>query len=337
VGGLVRNFRSITCVITAVVGWTQICSGATLEWHAPPSCSPDAFAFKFEQITDRQLEGAAPGAVRILVLTLPDDTWQVQVEMTLITQTRASTRILKGTTCADVSQAAAVAVAMALFDGLPNNPNASDSGATNAATQPQAVANEQPQLPVARTGSDKASTTALPRPTPTTPLLISAFAMATLDSNLLGEVALGGRAGLGFSWPAWELSVSYTGFPPLQKSFGPDLGIELSAHAGVATGCYAFGIAPVRSLLCVNYEAGVVIGEGSGARLSVKRKQAPFFHAVRPEGALHVSLRPKLDVRLFLGPTFALNRTEFVVDDGKVAHAVPAVGVRGGAGVAWTF
>ncbi len=327
-------FRCIWLLALALIlsSTCRTVGAATLEWNATADCSPDAFAQKFEQVTERQLHEAPGRAVYVSVRQDAASVWLLEVSIAHDAQEPTSTRSLKGVSCTDVSHAAAVAVAMALFEELPMAEESTSNVETTAAEAPdETLDRPKPVTTASRASVSSQSAEA------STPWNVPVFAHAALDGSLLGEVALGFKVGLALARTSWEVSLSYSMFPSVTKIVEADLSVELGAQTGALAGCYLFVAPPVRPVVCVAYEAGVLTGEGTGKGLAMPRRQRTFWHAVRPEVGLHVTLRPALDMRFALGPALGLNRLQFVLDNDRVAHDVPVFSVRGSAGLPGRF
>lgn len=305
----------------------QVVSATELEWSAPESCSEDSFVQQVEDNLQQSLAELTLESIAVMVTEGPS-AWVLEFSLHEEGTERPPSRKLTGASCADVSGAAAVAVAMALHSRAGQQRASEPAPAVQpAAESPVATGDVSPdeREPAAPAATEESGP---PYQWPIQLLLLG-------DVSLLGTPSYGLGVGVGVARGSWEGALSGAVLPKVELRTSDTLGMTLGASMGMAAGCFHVGGPPATPRVCLGYELGVVYGEGSGTGLRVSRQQRALWHALRPEVGLGVPLAPGLSLRLFAGAAVRLSRARFVYDAGRVAHEMPSISARGTIGVAW--
>jgi hypothetical protein len=228
-----------------------------------------------------------------------------------------------GASCADVSRAGAVAVAMAIH--------------SHASELPAVERLEAPEDGTSPASASEISSPKVLQPIAEQPYHFALQLLLLGDTSLLGTPTYGLGAGLAVTRGRWEAVLSGVVLPTVELRASDTLGMTLGAALGMASACRHLVGPPATPRVCLGYELGVLSGEGSGTGFVLTRERQVVWHALRPEIGLGVSLGPALELRLLAGAALALTRATFVFDDGRVGHEVPRVSARGTIGLVWTL
>jgi hypothetical protein len=303
-------------------------SAASVHWSAPDNCPKDVFVFSLEQTLERRVEDIVDVEIS-LGLEGSGNAWSVEFSLGPHPATGSpATRRLEGTSCADVSRAAAVAVAMALHAG----------GRVQVAAPEDSSEPANPEPPEAERGHEANAEVESPgEPSPEAVWSVPVSAGLVVDGALLGELALGYTVGLGIIRRRWELGVNAVLLPQTLHATSDGLAVKLDALLGVASLCARVGDPPASPRLCVGYELGRLHGEGSGPGLRSIYSRRATWQAVRADLGVDVPLTGDLALGLTGGAALALTKARFVFDDGPVAHQLPRFSGRGTVVLRWVF
>jgi hypothetical protein len=303
-------------------------SATELEWSAPASCSKDAFVQQVEDNLQRSLAQSTLESITVTVTERARSAWTLEFSLSEVGMQTPPSRKLTGSSCEDVSRAAAVAVAMALHARA--DAERAASPVAEPPSTPLALP-EEPRDPEPATVVTEGSDPRTPGPPYRWPLQVLLLG----DVSLLGTPSYGLGAGAGLGRGRWEGTLAAAVLPTAELRTSDTLGLAIGATIGMASGCFYLGGPPATPRVCLGYELGVVYGEGSGSGLRVTRERRAFWHALRPELGVGVPLASELELRLFAGAALGLSRASFVFDAGRVAHEIPSVSVRGTLALAW--
>lgn len=264
---------------------------AELTWRAPAECSREAFVSKLERATEQPLN-ALPGVIELEIQVDASARWVARFHLVDDMGDKSAQRELRGSSCADVANAAAVAVAMALHDeNEPTLSNEKASGTagtetrTAAATAPTADARETPS----------------PEPGGPAPEL-GLHAQLLVDTSLFGEAAL--AAGIGVSVYSGSLGLEAEGAALLPKELrvSDTLGVELLGGLASATGCYRAASVATEPRMCLGYQGAYINARGTGRGLKLSRNQSALWHALHARGSMGTALSENFALRLFIAP-----------------------------------
>jgi hypothetical protein len=298
---------------------------ARLEWRAPAACPTRADVLwhvgnlaDSQELRWRRFERIRAGVER------RGAGWGLALEFVASGGIRR--RTMTSAHCADLAEAAAVAIVLALrTDAAPSD----DWQALNASTAARA---SEPEL---------APPPALPEPAEplrepavadadaeSEPLTIAAEAEAVIDPNTLGPAALGASAGVSLGLGRFSTALYAAAFPSATTELGASQSVALALWTGGLRGCYRWG----RGLdACALMELGRVSAEGVGlVRASEARDVwatpglSVAFTAVPFEG---------WGITTRLSAFHPLVRGRYRVDEGTTVHHLPAVGFRAALGI----
>jgi hypothetical protein len=316
--------RPLLLLVLQVVGLSVAAraSAASVRWSAPDDCPENEFVFTLEQTLERSIDEMVDVDISLEVEGA-GNAWRVEFSLGPNPGRAPATRTLQGTSCGDVSRAAAVAVAMALHARGRVEEEPSSEPPTPEPPEPEHKADAAPQ------GARESS--------PGTPWSVPISAGIVLDGALLGELALGYSFGLGIGWRGWELGTAVAVLPQTRHATSDGLALNLDALLGIAVLCRRVGGPPANPRLCIGYEFGSVRGEGAGPGLRATYSRRATWEAVRADLGVDLSLSEDFTLLFAGGLVVALTQARFVFDDGPVAHRLPRFSGRGSAAVRWVF
>jgi hypothetical protein len=317
------SFGSSSVLFSALaVLFATPAGAAELRWEDSNECArQDAVVRRIESLVGRDLASVdgirfevsvqqSPNKLRLRVVTVP-------------THGSPNTRWFEGKTCDEVSDAAAVAMAMAIraeapAEDLPSKPPAREASV-------EAQPDVSPSL-------DRGPQPEAPRVAPSTvdrQLVHAAFGAAmAADSSALPGVAAGVDVGAALVLPYARLEARGVLFPPRARAVEGDRGGQFSLLAGALFACAT--LAERRALGCVGYELGRISGEGTGVRHPLLG--AALWQSVRLEAGLAWPISTDLRLTLRAGVSLPIDRPEFQLD-GSAVHQPGAVAVRAAVGV----
>jgi hypothetical protein len=301
-------------------------SAAELAWHGPSTCENRAYvAEQAEALSRRTLESAEGLAFEVRV-SGAGEAW----ELVLVTHTAPDggprERTFRGRSCAEVSDAAAVAIAMTL-GGRDEEPL--------VATEEPSPSDERSAAPVPEYSPTPAVPAEPPSAADEPEVAWFAAVHAVLDTGALPSVAFGPELALGLDWRRLRLSLDGGVLLPNSAELADDRGGTFTLYYAALFACLTQPLGKSAAAGCVGYELGSMTGEGTGVdrpRLGSALWQAPRFE-VGAATAVSASVR----VGLGVGLAVPLSRPEFELDQGEVVHRAAAVSGRARAGVALAF
>lgn len=314
---------AIAAAVTAV---TAPGAAAEIRWTGDPSCRRELeVAEQVASMTGRELRAIDSADFELDTQPPSAGTWQLELKTTRRADNARSSRTLQGKSCVEVTDAAAVAIALAV-------------GPESEPSEPH-VHSEQPASAIAR-ASAIASVSRAPAVRRPTSLLWFAALAGTLDSSVTPNVALGGALHLGLGWQPSRVSLTRLRFDLEGALYAP---ID-SAPSDGRGGRFQLGyVAPLvcgetplggNALLgCVGYELGQLSGEGRGKAVSAPHRATTFWSAARAELGLFVPLVAQVRVFGRAGVALPLVRHEFVLDGSDLVYRPAALSFRGQLGL----
>ncbi|MEY4550945.1 MAG: hypothetical protein RL685_7140 [Pseudomonadota bacterium] len=315
-------------------------------WRAPASC-PDreAVASRLRDTLGTELASFGRNwQVQGQVQRAADGQWRLVLELREPQQPStapARQRVLHARRCADLVEAAAVAVALALGDA--REVAAESSAAESPASEPPASEPPASEPPVAAPpapvpaaprdsttapGIALAESDAAPLPRAPQPKSLSASLEALLDTASVSGPALGGSLALGGWLGDFALDAHATWLPAREEEI----------RAGQTAD---FGLLAAGARLCARlWGSAQGLGLAGCAGMEVGRFSAESFGLVAAGRVQDTWLAPSLGVDLrgkLLGPLAArsrlellapLRRQEYRVDLSEPVHEIPALTVR---------
>jgi hypothetical protein len=306
-------------VVAAAAFWPERCPAAELRVEAPGDCSSEIeISERVAQLLGRRLAEVPDLALDVAIVKAgPELSLSVGV-----TERDGQRRVreLSSSTCAEATDAAAVAIAMAVqlraedravpdsespeaeADARPTQPKSSDAA-------PELVVPSQPPAPIDReraAGSEARW----------------AIAVSGLsDVGTLPELAIGGEGNVALSSSSFR-AVAGLGYLPPQTTSGDPAG-KFSLVFGSVGACFVRPVSGLRALGCAGYELGYLRGEG--VRVTVPREDGYAWHLARIEGAALVPLSPTFGLLARGVMGVPLDRRPFRVDEREVHRPKAAV------------
>lgn len=307
--------------------------GPRLEWRAPGACPTRDVVLSQVASLAAEDDVSWTRFQRLRATLEPEGAgWRLDLEFE--GQGGVRRRVMRGGGCAELAEAAAVAIVLAHRSGEGTTAEW-DIAATRAADlegeppvttlAPEA---HSPSLELPRAADDVGGGTSPGHAGGATGVTVSAGAEAVLDPATLGSAAFGAAAGLALRSGALSARLYAAGFPAVQTRLGTGQAISVGLWTGGLTGCHGWG----RGLdTCALLELGQVSASGVG--LTQAREGRDLWAA--PGLSLGFTSAPfdGFGITTRLSAFHPLIRGRFRVDDGDVVHRIPFVGFRAAVGI----
>lgn len=306
----------------AFVAWAtpSVARGAGLGWDGPADCArAPMVALRVEDLTKRPLE-----AVEHLDFEITVARDGVAWNLTLVTRTSGrepSQRAFTGANCDEVSNAAAVAVAMAI-QAAEQPPTAE---VTEAAPEPP----PPPPAPAAPSPTVRTDIQAVEKRT--SPHLGGIVGLSALfDTAALPHPTFGASAGGGLRWGSLRGEAAFMIFAPSRAALANGRSGEFNLWGVDVAGCIEPAGALVTVFGCAGVELGQMSGEGRG--VSAPELGSALWSAARLEGGAGIDLGAALRVVPRLGVAVPFHRPQFVLA-GEPIHRPAALSLRAALGI----
>jgi len=271
---------------------------APLTWSAPTGCgSAAAVQARVSELLDEP-ELAFDGVQVEARVSETAGGWALH----LLTRDALGTREreLQAAACADLVEAAAIAITLAF-----------EAARSGGETPPVEVAPTSPPA-----GERAAAEPAAPPPAAASPTA-SAGAELLIDLNSLAAVAAGPSLFVALGWDALSLGLHATWLPGTNETVGPAQAVEVSLLSAGLSLCYALGRGLLDTAVCAGLDAGQLTARGAGLRESRVvhdpwlSTQAGLMLSRELGAGLALQARGELVVPL-LRQTYGVNETEAV-------------------------
>lgn len=317
---MVPTKRSV-CAAAASLLFTVDAFAADLSWTAPKECPEQpSVVGDLEELIGQPIAQASAIHFAVLVEQRPDGGWHAELTTT---GRNSGSRSLTGGSCAEVSRAAVVAMALVVNSDREQS-TAESSSVNKKASEPA------PRKPVSQPEAEDPAQEE-PSSIPLHPLL---HASAMLDGTALPSYALGVALDAGIALDDWRILVGGLYLPPVEERQG-DSGGKFALLAASVTGCYRLPLQTWAALLCGRYELGRLRGEGIDVAQS--RPQNTRWNAVAAEAVASLPFSSTAELGLGVAAVVPLERAKFVLDSPEPVHELPAIGPRLQAGVTVVF
>jgi hypothetical protein len=312
--------------LLAPFAWAASARAATVTWSAPPECDdPRQTTEEAERLLGRSLAEIQAVDFEVNVARAGERDWSA----TLVTISQPSherrERVLRGTSCNEVTAAAGVALAM-VVDASEQKPHTEEAPAAEPVNHPE----ETPPV----VGPPPAATQrarAIP-PLAPPPRLGAAFSVGLVgDVGSLPAVAPGGEGAASLRYGSWQLTALGNFYFPTEKHVLGEKGAELKLSLGGLLGCRRWSLGVGQALACLGAEAGWLSGTGLG--LQSPRTEGAFWWAPRADAGAAVPIGGKLSFYARLGLVLPQIRREFVVEDALMVHRAAPISGRAGVGI----
>lgn len=319
--------RVAIAVAAAVVvaGVAEVASAADIRWGGDASCRRELeVAEQVRSMIGRDLRLVDDIDFELRPQQGNDGTWRIELDMVRRAGRLRSSRSVEGKSCEEVTDAAAVAIGLALGP----EPDRAELQSTPAAPAANVVPNEF----------------AAPDSTHSKALVWFAGVGASLDSSVTPNVALGGALRLGLSWAPSIASRTRLRFELEGALFAPTERTSANGKGGKFQLGYLAPLVCAETPLernafigCVGYELGQLSAEGQGNAVSASRQRATLWYAVRAEVGLLVPVSSGFRAFARSGAALPLVRHEFVLDGSELVFRPPAISFRGQLGLELSF
>lgn len=295
-----------------------------LVWHAPAGCSTAA-AIR-ERVTDllgqpeldrrhvRRVEGR---------VSETREGWALH--LTLVDASGSRERQLASPHCADLAEAAAVAISLA-FEAA----RARERSEPSAALEP-APAAPSAEGPASAAPDSPASAPPAAPPAPASGALQPWFgAELWLDGHALPVAAAGTSLVAALRASDLRLGVFAGWLPGVERSVAPGQSVHFSLLLGGVRACYTLGHGVIDTALCAGVEAGRLSARGAG--LLSARSTADLWLAPQLGLELASALSSHLALQLRADAITPLLRQGYAVNETDDVHHVASLGVRAALG-----
>lgn len=290
-------------------------AGAELSWRGSSDCRRELeVAEQIESMTGRRLRD-----VDLADFELEPEPSAEGQRLTLTTITRASgersSRVFEGKTCVDVTDAAAVAIALTIGSG-PVAPEPSSSPGPAPSSSPNTAKSLRNPAPV---------------PPATPPWRFSGAASVVVDSSVTPNPVAGGSLRLALGKPYFRFELEGTAFAPSKQLDGDGRGGTFQLAVVAPLACLVREVGAPSLLACAGYEIGSLSAVGEGVTEPFDR--TTLWQAGRAELGLLWPLSASVAIGGRLGGAVALTRRTFVLDNPTAVHRPPLLSGRLALGV----
>ena len=324
-----RGRRENVCLLGALAALTSAPDVAAREltWNAPAACQQSAYvAEQIETLTGRSLASIEDYDFSVEVAEGPGRTW----ELLLVTKPRGaaeqSERRFRGASCSEVSDAAAVAIAMTLRGDAAETRAAESQEPARTPSQPVALPPVSDRRP-----RDVETKRAGPRERNGASSAAAHLGLRGIfESGALPGAGFGGVLAAGVGWHALRLELQGGLLGPRGTDTSGGRGGDFQLAFGAALACYQRELGRPRALACLGYELGSLSGEGYG--VAEPRLGSTLWHGILVELGAGLPLSETLSLSLRAGVGVPLGRRAFVLDRGEQVHRPSTISGRAQAG-----
>jgi len=249
-------------------------------------------------------------------------TWRVRVDAINRADGSRRSRAITGHGCAELAEAAAVAIAMSA-DADVHQPAAADDGPPPPPVA--AVSTVAPPTPSAAVAK---------RPPPARMQPAVGLALA-VDTGALPGVALGSALQASLRRQDLRLVVQAAFFPSQETRVAGGIGGDFQLVLGGLLGCFAHGAERLTLSACAGGEVGRVTGSAIG--VSTPRLGSALWAAGRAEVGAELTFASRFLVFVQGGVALPAKRPTFVVDGTVRVHQADGLTARSMLGIAVTF
>lgn len=287
-----------------------------LDWDAPEGC-PDGVALhqSLKDVLGEPLDFGRLERVRGSIERRAND-WALTLELSESGRTR--TRLITARACADLADAAALAIQLARVEPL-EAPAAPEPPSTPKATPAPAV--EAPPQPVDAAPAPPLRT----RPEPARAAILAA---AALDLSSLSRPAPGLSIGGRLSFDRLELELYALALAPANVDVRSGESVRFSLLAAGPRACYrALTAGSLSAKPCVAFELGRFAADGAGLSQD-EQSFEQWWLAPNAGLALELAATPWLALEARGELSRPLTRRSYAVNGNEVVYEPPAIGTR---------
>jgi hypothetical protein len=312
-----RANRSGLCLLAlgVMAAVAPAVEAAQLSVDAPESClDPSTLADEVSDLVGKPLGSVADVDFRIQISETPARRWRLRLEMvdqrpgSNGTPTVRGSRELEGATCAELAEAAAVAISVSVR---------AISIETPAAAAPPGTAPATPPVPA----TPSPTTLSTARDAPPTPAWHPAVVLAlTSDTGALPKTGLGVDLEAELQRGALQLVAFGTWFGSQDAVASASAGGSFQLALGGALVCFAPHRGRWTGLACGGFELGRLAGTGTGLGVTRPETGAAFWRAARADVGVTAGLGGNAALVLRVGAAIPLSRPEFVLDGAELVY-----------------
>ncbi|HEY3498365.1 MAG TPA: hypothetical protein VGK73_26910 [Polyangiaceae bacterium] len=311
--GLARS--ALAWGIGAALSGASVARAAEVRWQGPAECDGARDAVeRVEELVGRKLDSVEGLDFEVATKRLADGSWELEL-MTHDAGAAPGERRFVAKTCAAVTDAAAVAMAMTIRGSShPPEEQPAESAPAPPAEDPRAT----PAPPVRDSVRPKPGSAP-----PKNAALVGAGLV--LDTATLPSAAAGLTASAVFRHSSLRLEIQGTFLPRAMADIGEGREGRFSFLSGAPLVCLDRGLRGFSALACGGYEIGQLTGEGQG--VSDPARGSILWQAVRLDLGAGLAATDWLRVVARLGAAIPTTRSEFVLA-GVPVHETPALSAR---------
>jgi hypothetical protein len=321
-----RALRRVVVLVTGAVLWCGIAPparAAHLRVDAPDTCAEaGSIGEQVDGLLGSPLAAVEDVDFELVITKTPDRRWRLRLETIDAAGGNRRTRELAASSCRELADAAAVAIALTIKATQAEAPRPPSPPPVSEAS-PRAPGPPAPAAPAPRE---------VPRSPP--PARKALGLSALLDSGAMPRAAFG--LGLEASLDLRRLRLAASGalFPAQQTRLASGSGGSFQLAVLAALACFAQEPARVTLMACAGGEAGRLTGEGVG--VATPRSQGALWLAARGDVGASVRLAGNLALVVQAGAAIP-RRPSFVLDGATTVHQPSSVTLRAAAGVELGF
>jgi hypothetical protein len=299
-----------------------------LSWHAPAGCST-ATAIR-ERVTDllgepeldlrhvRRVEGR---------VSQTRDGWALH--LTLVDAFGKRERQLASPHCADLAEAAAVAISLAFEAARARERSEEAEPSAPVERTPAAPPSVEPPAASAAPDSSFVAPPAAPRASTAPEPWFGAELW--LDGHALPSAAAGASLVAALRLQDLRLGAFAGWLPGVEQSVGPGQSVRFSLLLGGVRACYTLGHGVIDTALCAGFEAGRLSARGAG--LLSARSASDLWLAPQLGLELASALSSQLALQLRADAIVPLLRQGYAINETDDVHHVASLGVRAAFGL----
>jgi len=316
--GALCALATLVCALSAPFA----ARAAELQVSAPGQCTDaDAIRAQVENLIGRPLADVERVDFAVAINARASGDFLLALRITERDgSAEARTRELLGASCAEASEAAAVAIALAITgDEKPLAQHLAEQAAASRtpATPPTTEADRSPPSPPVPAHARAAAPS---------PWWFAVALGGTLDGGILPALAPGAQLELAAGLHAFSLRAYGGAFAAQETRLSQsDAGAELWLMLGGALLCGERELAALRALACAGAELGSLSGEGL---VKMPKPRSVLFGALRADIGVGFELQAPLSLVARAGVSVPFARREFQINNGMTVHRPASVSGR---------
>jgi hypothetical protein len=321
----------------AVFVFPTVTLAAELTFSAPDGCQLEAtLRGDAERLIGAPLRDVRGMNFEIRISGSDAESWKLRLVTIERSTGKQRLRELRGASCAEVADAGAVALALAVqqpseVEGVPSDPeeDAPSNSAASSAVVTTDAPNDQVPAPVLEPQTDR------PRPPESSESATFAVSASMMvDSGALPALAPGAEIALVLRYLRWRFAATGTWLAPQHRDIDAERGGDFQLIAAGALACREAAPARVVPMICSGFEIGRLEGEGTGVTRS--KLGTALWEAVRVEGGATARFGG-WGAEGRAGIAVPVERREFVLDQTDFVHRPDGLSARLYLGLISTF